>query len=283
MHNHDFQPISGGLRDRPTVGLKKCRSCGLVNHSVELQHLIDYSAGTMHEWDAGLPAGSKPSNDINRRGLALMSMMGDSSGKKHIDVGCGDASLVELLRNSGVDSYGLDPDQASSERARGSGLTVFPSLGDVPAGLKFDLVSLFHVVEHFDDVVLGLQSIKSLLKPDALVVIETPNADDALLTLFESKKYSEFTFWSHHPNVCTSAFIAEALGDAGYTVVRNEQFQRYGLANHLYWLSRGEPGGHVKWKEVLGQNAVLDREYERVLRNLGLCDTLWVIAKMTEN
>ena len=60
-----------------------------------------------------------------------------------------------------------------SGKARSSGITVLPSLDEVQADQKLDIDSLFLVVEHFDDVVLGPQSI-NLLKPDATVVIKTP-------------------------------------------------------------------------------------------------------------
>ena len=48
--------------------------------------------------------------------------------------------------------------------------------------------------------------------------------------------------------------------------------QRYPLANHLYWLAAGLPGGHVKWSDISSKE--LNDAYEKELIKLGKTDTI---------
>ena len=51
-----------------------------------------------------------------------------------------------------------------------------------------------------------------------------------------------------------------------------EQFQRYPLSNHLYWLSQGKPGGHKLWSFL--DSPILKQTYADSLARIGQCDTL---------
>lgn len=41
--------------------------------------------------------------------------------------------------------------------------------------------------------------------------------------------------------------LAALMKKAGYKINYIKQYQRYPLSNHLYWLSKGRPGGYQKW------------------------------------
>lgn len=58
----------------------------------------------MYEWDDGAPEYPRLTPDITRRVGALMRLLGNKSGRKQIDVDCGDAFVIEFLENSGIDS-----------------------------------------------------------------------------------------------------------------------------------------------------------------------------------
>ena len=142
---------------------------------------------------------------------------------------------------------------------------------------KFSLVTLFHVVEHFYDPLLELQRIYDLLHPQGLLIVETPNANDALLDLFDNVGFKNFTYWSHHPMLHSSKSLNEVTKLSGFSIVESTFIQRYGLANHLYWLSNDRPGGHVIWGELF-PNSVFSN-YGDKLVELGLADTIWLTAQ----
>lgn len=59
---------------------------------------------------------------------------------------------------------------------------------------------------------------------------------------------------------------------AGLRVVLIQHYQRYPLSNHLFWLSRGKPGGHQNW--VFWDAPELASAYANTLAALGKTDTL---------
>lgn len=278
MHQHSFSNLEGSsLRDFPEVGVSKCSICGLVVHNRDLSDEVSYESGTMHRWAKGWGGGLKPPiSDLQRRSDAISSLMEGSSSQKILDFGCGTGDLVDSLRKLGFTSYGFDPDE-SAIKINLLNKVVFPDRNTLPLS-KFDLISLIHVVEHIYEVVPFLRDLKTMLEPNGLLVIETPNANDALLSLYENTHFSSFTYWSHHPNLCTNLFLEEALLDAGFDVLLSTQIMRYDLANHMHWLAKGLPGGHEKWKEHFSEET--KKSYSDDLISRGVADTLWLVAKV---
>ena len=78
-----------------------------------------------------------------------------------------------------------------------------------------------------------------MLKPGELIVIETPNAYYALVTKYGFNTFQNFTYWLHHPILHSHESLATLVLRIGFSIVENMGLQRYGLANHLYWLVKG--------------------------------------------
>ena len=68
------------------------------------------------------------------------------------------------------------------------------------------------------------------------------------------------------------------LETAGFKNIIIQGVQRYPLSNHLYWLSKGEPGGHNIWSHL--RNPELDSAYLNLLSSLDQTDTLIAIAEV---
>jgi 2-polyprenyl-3-methyl-5-hydroxy-6-metoxy-1,4-benzoquinol methylase len=142
---------------------------------------------------------------------------------------------------------------------------------------QFDFIAAIHVLEHLDDPQFLIQIIEKKLKVDGLVVIETPNANDALLEEYSCKAFQDFTYWSHHPILHTNDSITNILLAAGFEIISNTGIQRYSFRNHIQWLTKGLPGGQEQ--EKLNKFAHLEDSYENVLIENQISDTLWVVAK----
>ena len=71
--------------------------------------------------------------------------------------------------------------------------------------------------------------------------------------------------------------LVKLLEKAGFEIEENTSVQRYGLANHMFWLTSGRPGGHVIWGEMFSRET--ESSYGKDLVNRGISDTLWVVAK----
>ncbi|MFH0887262.1 MAG: hypothetical protein V1843_03750, partial [bacterium] len=115
------------------------------------------------------------------------------------------------------------------------------------------------------------------MAPGGKIIVEVPHANDALLSLYDSPSFKKFTFWSEHLILHTRESLAVFLQEAGFASIVISGFQRYPLANHLYWLSRQKPGGHMEWAFL--KTPGIDREYAAMLAAHNMTDTLIAIAQ----
>ena len=142
------------------------------------------------------------------------------------------------------------------------------------------MVTLFHVVEHFYNPTEELDWIFKILKPNGLLIIETPNANDALLSKYENISFQNFTYWSHHPMLHSHVSIEGMVKKAGFAILDNHGTQRYDLNNHLNWLLNKKPGGHIILKNLANEKT--NKNYKRLLIEKKLADTLIIIAKLND-
>lgn len=232
----------------------------------------------MHDWAAGwgdsLPG---PANDITRRVASMRDLEMKYRFKSILDFGCGSGGMIKALSTL-YETLGIEPDLAARELAIQKGAKVYESANlAIDDSVQVDVVSLFHVVEHFYDPTIELQRIHNLLRPGGLVVIETPNSDDALLSKYKNSEFQNFTYWSHHPMLHSHKSLQALVERNNFTVLENLGIQRYDLNNHLYWLSKGLPGGHEVWRGATSDDAI--EGYAKSLIANKTCDTLWLVAQ----
>ena len=109
---------------------------------------------------------------------------------------------------------------------------------------KFDVITMFHVLEHIPHQVKILKILKSRLKNKGKIIIEVPHAEDFLILQDELKEFKNFTFWSEHLILHTFNSIKKILSKAGFKNINIKYYQRYNFSNHLGWFLKRKPGGH---------------------------------------
>lgn len=91
-----------------------------------------------------------------------------------LDVGCGDGRLFPLLERFG-DVSGLEPDPTTfGTPAPDPRIRHAPFTAPLPFDGRFDLVTLFDVLEHLDDRVGALRLVRDALRPGGTVLITVP-------------------------------------------------------------------------------------------------------------
>ena len=191
--------------------------------------------------------------------------------KRWVDFGCGLGGMLDELGPQAQWAAGLEPNQQRAEIVRSKGHDVISSIEEVPEK-SLDIITMFHVLEHISEPTKVLIALKSRLKPGGRLLVEVPHARDVLFTLYDSEAFKKFTFWSEHLVLHTRQSLRLLLNQAGYSNSEITGYQRYPLANHLYWLSQGKPAGHEIWSFLDRQN--LHQEYTSILASIDRTDTL---------
>jgi len=207
--------------------------------------------------------------DDERRFQFLKSLLPNRSV---LDFGCGTGSFLSKAKTLTNKVHGIEPEKRLAEYFQQMDLTVYDNISNVPSQNKYDIITLFHVLEHFSDPRVTLIELSKLLKEEGQIIIEVPNSDDALLTLYQSEAFSCFTYWSCHLFLFNTRTLKILADQAGLNINYIKQVQRYTLANHMFWLSKSKPNGHRQWYFL--DSPGLHAAYETQLAALGKCDTI---------
>jgi 2-polyprenyl-3-methyl-5-hydroxy-6-metoxy-1,4-benzoquinol methylase len=199
------------------------------------------------------------------------------SGKRVCDFGTGHGFFLRYAQGLARECAGVELNRLQQDALRADGIPVESSIEAFPPA-SFDVVSLFHILEHLQDPIGMLQQIRSRLAPGGAVIVEVPHARDFLFNTLGSEAFKAFTFWSEHLVLHTHASLARVLALAGFSDVSIKGYQRYGLENHLHWLVKGKPGGQQSWAHLA--EAELNGRYAGLLQSIDETDTLIAIARL---
>jgi SAM-dependent methyltransferase len=102
-----------------------------------------------------------------------------SPGRRFLDIGCGAGHRLDLARELGWETFGVDMGLDGLKAARWQGHQVAAAdAGSLPlAADSFDFVNLSHTLEHTQDPVGVLAECRRLLRPGGAIQIVVPNAD----------------------------------------------------------------------------------------------------------
>ena len=101
-----------------------------------------------------------------------------------LEIGCGVGNFLSYLERASIPCYGLDLSSNAIEVARPhlkAPLHTGPLDAGVFAGVKFDVICSWEVIEHVTDLDEFLASIAGRLKPGGRLFLSTPNYDSRYL------------------------------------------------------------------------------------------------------
>ncbi len=123
-----------------------------------------------------------------RRKLKLINRF-NFKDKQLLDVGCGTGDFLQLALNNGWSISGIEPNEKARALANVKTKdSVFD--GDYLKKLPdhyFDVITLWHVLEHLPNLEEHIVQLKKLLKPNGRIVIAVPNYKS-----FDAEYYNSF-------------------------------------------------------------------------------------------
>jgi len=265
----NFTQRKGEVRDAPGIQVVECDNCGLVALSAN-DHIGPgfYEDSGMHGAEPkSIEAWLKETERDDQRRFEMVKAM--LPNKRLLDFGCGAAGFLQRAKSLAALVTGIELEVRVREHWGGR-LNIVSSTEDAEG--EYDLITAFHVVEHLPDPRAILSNLARLLSSNGRMIIEVPSSEDILLTMYDCEAFQRFTYWSQHLYLFNSTTLGILARQSGLRVVALQQYQRYPLSNHLYWLSKGNPGGHQRWAFLDTPDMV--RAYASTLGALGKTDTL---------
>lgn len=253
------------LPDGPKMfQIMRCPECSIImlNPRPSGEHLIkyydrDYYGPNNKKFDSATEGAV--AFFVRWRAWILDGLIPGSS--RVLDVGCGRGNFLEAMEKRGHEVFGTELSALSAEKA----VSIFGEkifIGDLldldAPPESFDMVSMWHVIEHVADPIRYIEKSFALLKPGGALVLAQPNIDS-----IQAKIGGPVWFHLDVPRHLYH-FSPETLGNmmkkAGFTIVRVRQhsveqnpfgllqsiLNRLGFRqNLLYKVIKKEPGVQI--------------------------------------
>jgi SAM-dependent methyltransferase len=214
-----------------------------------------------------------------------------------LDVGCATAGFLYILKDHVEKVKGIELYEPHKEFARERlGLDVEMRDVEEIEDESFDVICLFHVLEHVANPAEFLGQVYKKLKIKGLLIIEVPDVDDSLISIYDVSPYKDFYFMKPHIFYFCERSIGLLLNKVGFNRIEFRSYQHYGLMNHLCWILTGETctatkvgGGEIEFPPKYMDEPLLEKvmpffqgmnsEYKRMLESIGKTDTLLVLGR----
>lgn len=152
--------------------------------------------------------------------ISLISQqVGKLDGKCLLDIGCGTGWFLEVARENGMEVYGQELGKELAEwTSKRICATIFScQINEIPEDLKFDVITMFDLIEHVENPLQLILDCRSSLKERGIIVIFTPNFDSLAISLM--KEHSNLIAPADHVTYFTKESVRVLAERTGFKLV----------------------------------------------------------------
>jgi 2-polyprenyl-3-methyl-5-hydroxy-6-metoxy-1,4-benzoquinol methylase len=199
----------------------------------------------------------------------------NSDVSRVLDVGAGTGEFLAYMQDNGFDVVGLEPSSKIGEVARSKGLTIHATTLEPFAETtqdSFDVVTLFHVLEHVPNPVEVLEAARSLLGKRGLLIVKVPNEFNSLQ--LAARDALDLGDWWMVPPVHINYFDYDSLralmNETGFSVeteIGNFPMEMFLLMGENY-VEDSETGSECHWKRVRFEESIPGRVRRTLYKKL---------------
>jgi 2-polyprenyl-3-methyl-5-hydroxy-6-metoxy-1,4-benzoquinol methylase len=152
------------------------------------------------------------------KGIALKNKLNlinelQSTKGSILDIGAGTGDFLNVAKDNGWKTIGIEPSDRAKGIAVSKGIDFVNATSDLE-NHSFDVITMWHVLEHVPDLDFQIKELKRLLKPTGSLIIAVPNFKS-----FDAKHYKEFWaaydvpihFWHFSKKAIQSLFEKEEM------------------------------------------------------------------------
>ena len=103
-----------------------------------------------------------------------------------LDIGAGTGDFLSVAKNNGWKTVGVEPSEKAKAIAKKKGVSFVEQTSKLD-NHSFDVISMWHVLEHVPNLENQIKELKRLLKPNGTLIIAVPNFKS-----FDAKHYGKF-------------------------------------------------------------------------------------------
>ena len=103
-----------------------------------------------------------------------------------LDIGAGTGDFLLECKNQNWDILGIEPNDKAKGIALGKGIKFGDTIEKLESN-SFDVITMWHVLEHVPDVEYQVAELKRILKPSGTIIIAVPNFKS-----YDANHYKEF-------------------------------------------------------------------------------------------
>jgi 2-polyprenyl-3-methyl-5-hydroxy-6-metoxy-1,4-benzoquinol methylase len=105
-----------------------------------------------------------------------------------LDIGCGTGMFLKVCKENGWLVTGTEPDDNTRKKAiEHTNAIISPDFMSLPDHEFFDVITLWHVLEHISDLKAGIKKLNSLLSANGFLIVAVPNH-----TAYDAQKYQQY-------------------------------------------------------------------------------------------
>jgi 2-polyprenyl-3-methyl-5-hydroxy-6-metoxy-1,4-benzoquinol methylase len=145
----------------------------------------------------------------------LITRLNDGKVGSVLDVGCGTGHFLTQCKNSGWKIQGTEPDEDANRIARDlTGEHIHHAINEVIGSEIFDIITLWHVLEHVHQLKETLDRIHSFLKKTGYLMIAVPNLESLDAAIYK-ENWAAFDVPRHLYHFSKSSMV-QLMGNHGF-------------------------------------------------------------------
>jgi len=282
--NPKTELISNRVRDSKKFKVIKCMKCHHVQlfpipskidekkfYDEELQNLVikkDFKISELRK---------NSSSDIERRINFIRKLIPKEC--KILEIGSGDGFFLEKMYDYGYNITGIEISKQRRERSKKiTKARIFDKdVSEIKNLGKFDLVVLFHVLEHIHEPKIFLKNISKLLNSKGKIIVEVPNYND--FQIRTNNSYKNWQFQRAHIHYFTPKILKRIFRESGLKA-KLIGVQRYSIENMFSWKITNKPQIDSPKFNLQNEFQWIESSYKKYLEKKSLSDTIIAVGSL---